>query len=101
MIQPGDTGTETVTLYHGKQSCNSCSLGFPGALARSKQLRRQEQQHSEAVAAAEHSEHAAITAATAGQKAAAARMKQKMTELSPTKGQLQHIIQLDDYLSML
>lgn len=64
---------------------------FLGALARSKQLKRQQQQQAEAVATAEESKHAAVTAATAGQKAAAARMKQKLTQLSPMKGQLQHI----------
>lgn len=42
------------------------------------------------MATAEESQHAAVAAATAGQKAAAARMKQKLTQLSPTKGQLQH-----------
>ena len=70
-------------------------------MARSKQLRRHQQHQAEAVAAAEHSEHVAVAAATAGQKAAATRMKQKSMQLSPTKGQLQHTNQFDDYLSML
>lgn len=69
----------------------SCSLYFPGALARSKQLRRQQQQQADAVAATEQSEQAALAAAAAGQKAAAIRMKQKISQLSPTKGELQPV----------
>ena len=69
---------------------DSCFPCFPGALARSKQLKRQQQQQAEAVETAEESQHAAVAAATAGQKAAAARMKQKLAQLSPTKGKLQH-----------
>ncbi|DBA92223.1 hypothetical protein WJX77_001787 [Trebouxia sp. C0004] len=56
-----------------------------GALAHSKQLTRQQSLQAGAVAAAEASGQAAIAAATAGRKAAAARMKQKTAQLSPTK----------------
>ncbi|KAL0048978.1 hypothetical protein WJX82_003679 [Trebouxia sp. C0006] len=56
-----------------------------GALAHSKQLTRQQRLQAGAVAAAEASGQAAIAAATAGRKAAAARMKQKTAQLSPTK----------------
>lgn len=92
MIRPSVTSTEVVTLYYAKQHLQPGSFSFPGAIAYSNQLTRQQQQQAEAVAAAEQSEHAAIAAATAGQKAAAARMKQKLTQLSPTKGKLQHTI---------
>lgn len=57
-----------------------------GALAHSKQLSKQQLLQAGAVAAAEASGQAAIAAATAGHKAAAARMKQKLAQLSPTKG---------------
>lgn len=63
-------------------------LCFTGALAHSKQLKHQQQQQADAEAAAEKAERSAIAAATAGQKAAAVRMKHKMSQLSPTKGQL-------------
>ncbi|KAL3156946.1 Cilia- and flagella-associated protein 74 [Trebouxia sp. C0009 RCD-2024] len=56
-----------------------------GALAHSKQLKWQQQQQVDAVAAAEQSDRSAIAAATAGRKAAALRMKQKLKQLSPTK----------------
>lgn len=60
-----------------------------GAQAHSKQLKRQQQQQADAVAAAEQLRQATVAAATAGQKAAALRMKHKMAQVSPTKGELQ------------
>ena len=57
-----------------------------GALLHSKQLTKQQLLQDKAVAAADASGQAAIAAATAGHKAAAMRMKQKLAQLAPTKG---------------
>ena len=59
-----------------------------GAQAHSKQLKRQQQQQADAIAAAEQSQRATVAAAIAGQKAAALRMKQNLAQMSPTKGEL-------------
>ena len=70
-----------------------------GAQARNKLLKKQQQQQHNATAAAEQAGQAAIAAATAGQKAAAVRMKQKVAQLSPTKGWLLQTTQLTDQMS--